>query len=177
MRTQVAIIGSGPSGLLLSQLLAAQGIDSIIVENRSREYVEARIRAGVIEHGAVQALTDAGVAERLHREGMRHDGIYLQWEGERHHLDFPALCGQSVWVYGQTELTKDLINIRQAAGQEIFWEVADTRIEGADSDSPRVTSSPGATDFTESVARRYPSRCARWRSACIPTPGLAFWRK
>ena len=139
MRTQVAIIGSGPSGLLLSQLLAAQGIESIIVENRSREYVEARIRAGVIEHGAVQALTDAGVAERLHREGKRHDGIYLQWEGERHHLDFPALCGQSVWVYGQTELTKDLINIRQAAGQEIFWEVADTRIEGADSDSPRVT--------------------------------------
>jgi p-hydroxybenzoate 3-monooxygenase len=129
MRTQVGIIGAGPSGLLLSQLLAAEGIDSIIVEDRSQEYVEARIRAGVIEHDAVRTLTAAGVAERLHAEGMRHDGIYLNWPGERHHIDFPELCGQSVWVYGQTELTKDMFRIRAEAGQQIHFEASDVHIE------------------------------------------------
>jgi len=138
MRTQVAIVGSGPSGLLLSQILAKQGIESVIVENRSQEYVLARIRAGVIEHGAVDVLTDFGVADRLHREGMRHDGVYLQWPGERHRIDFVESCGQSVWVYGQTEITKDLIGIREAAGQRFFWEVSGTAILDADTDHPRV---------------------------------------
>ena len=139
MRTQVAIVGAGPSGLLLSHLLAQRGIESVIVENRSQDYVEARIRAGVIEHGAVAALTDAGVAERLHREGLRHDGIHLQWPGERRRLDFPDLCGQSVWVYGQTELTKDLFRIRLAAGQEIHFDVSDVVIQDPLSDDPQVT--------------------------------------
>ena len=138
MRTQVAIIGSGPSGLLLSHLLAAAGVESVIVENRSREYVEARIRAGVIEHGAVDTLVSAGVGERLLAEGQRHDGIYLQWPGERHRIDFPALCGKSVWVYGQTEITKDLINARLAAGQQIFWSISDSRVEGVEGDRPVV---------------------------------------
>ncbi|HTY71645.1 MAG TPA: 4-hydroxybenzoate 3-monooxygenase [Actinomycetes bacterium] len=139
MRTQVAIIGSGPSGLLLSQILAKHGVESLIVENRSREYVEARIRAGVIEHGAVDVLTEYGVGDRLHKEGLRHDGIYLQWPGERHRVDFVDTCGHSVWVYGQTELTKDLINARQADGQQIFWEVSDTAIHDADTVHPRVS--------------------------------------
>jgi p-hydroxybenzoate 3-monooxygenase len=139
VRTQVAIVGSGPSGLLLSQILAQQGIESVIVENRSQGYVLARIRAGVIEHGAVDVLTDFGVADRLHREGMRHDGVYLQWPGERHRIDFVESCGQSVWVYGQTEITKDLIGVREAAGQQFFWEVSDTAILDADTDHPRVT--------------------------------------
>jgi len=139
MRTQVGIIGSGPSGLLLAQLLALQGIESVIVENRSRSYVESRIRAGVVEHGAVEVLTAAGVGDRLNREGMRHDGIYLQWPGERHRIDFPGLCGRSVWVYGQTEITKDLINVRLAAGQQIHWEVSGTTVVGADTDHPRIT--------------------------------------
>jgi p-hydroxybenzoate 3-monooxygenase len=129
MRTQVGIVGAGPSGLLLSHLLARQGIESVVIENRSQEYVEARIRAGVIEYDAVRTLTEAGVADRLHAEGMRHDGIYLNWPGERQHIDFPDLCGQSVWVYGQTELTKDLFRIRAAAGQQIHFEVSDVRIE------------------------------------------------
>ena len=139
MRTQVAIVGSGPSGLLLSQILAKNGVESIVVENRSQEYVLARIRAGVIEHGAVDVLTEYGVADRLHREGMRHDGVYLQWPGERHRIDFVEACGQSVWVYGQTEITKDLIAIREADGQQFFWEVSDTAILDADTDHPRVT--------------------------------------
>lgn len=138
MRTQVGIIGAGPSGLLLSHLLAQQGIESVVLEDRSREYVEARIRAGVLEHGAVQTLTDAGVADRLHREAMRHDGIYLQWPGERHNINFPELCGQSVWVYGQTELTKDLFRIRTEQGQQIQFEVSDVRIDDP-LGSPRVS--------------------------------------
>ena len=139
MRTQVGIVGSGPSGLLLSHLLAQQGIESVIVEDRSREYVEARVRAGVLEHGAVKTLTDAGLAERLHREGSRHDGIYLQFPGERHRLDFPDLCGESVWVYGQTELTKDLFASRLANGQQIHFEATEVQIIDADTDRPRVT--------------------------------------
>jgi p-hydroxybenzoate 3-monooxygenase len=138
MRTHVAIIGAGPAGLLLSHLLARRGVDSIVVESRSREYVEARIRAGIVEHGAVRTLLDAGVGERLLREGVRHDGIYLQWPGERYRVDFPALCGQSVWVYGQTEIQKDLAEARLAAGQQIEWSVSDTRILDAETGAPRV---------------------------------------
>ncbi len=139
MRTQVAIVGAGPSGLLLSQILARHGVESIIVENRSQDYVLARIRAGVVEHGAVDVLTDYGVGERLHRQGMRHDGVHLQWPGERRRIDFVESCGHSVWVYGQTEITKDLVNARAADGQQIHWEVSDTEIHDADSDRPRVT--------------------------------------
>ena len=139
MRTQVAIIGAGPAGLTLSQLLARSGIESVVVENRSREYVEARIRAGVLEQGTVDVLTEAGVGERMAREGLRHDGIHLQWPGERHHLDFPALCGRSVWIYGQTEVVKDLIAARLADGQELFFDVRDTAVHDVTSDRPSVT--------------------------------------
>jgi p-hydroxybenzoate 3-monooxygenase len=139
MRTQVAIVGSGPSGLLLSQILAQHGVESVIVENRSQDYVLARVRAGVIEHGAVDVLTEYGVADRLHREGMRHDGVYLQWPGERRRIDFVESCGHSVWVYGQTEITKDMIGIREADGQQTFWDVSETTIRDADTDHPRVT--------------------------------------
>jgi p-hydroxybenzoate 3-monooxygenase len=138
MRTQVAIVGAGPSGLLLSQILAKHGVESMIVENRSREYVEARVRAGVVEHGAVDVLTDYGVGERLHREGLRHDGVFLQWPGERSRIDFVESCGHSVWVYGQTEITKDLVKARIADQQQLFWEVSDTVIADADTDHPRV---------------------------------------
>jgi p-hydroxybenzoate 3-monooxygenase len=139
MRTQVGIVGSGPSGLLLAQILAQHGIESVIVESRSREYVEARIRAGVIEHGAVDVLTEYGVGERLHKEGLRHDGVYLQWPGHRERIDFVESCGQSVWIYGQTQLTKDLVNARLAGDQQIHWEVSQTRIQDADTDHPRIT--------------------------------------
>ena len=139
MRTQVAIVGAGPSGLLLSQILATHGVESVIVENRSQDYVLARIRAGVVEHGAVDVLTDFGVGERLHREGLRHDGVHLQWPGERRRIDFVESCGHSVWVYGQTEITKDLVGAREAAGQQIFWSVSDTAILDADTEHPRVT--------------------------------------
>jgi p-hydroxybenzoate 3-monooxygenase len=136
MRTRVAIIGAGPSGLLLSHLLAADGIESIVVETRSQDYVLSRIRAGILEHSSVDLLTQVGLGERLAREGMQHRGIYLQWPQERHHLDFVDLAGRSVWVYGQTEVTKDLVAARTADGQQLHYEVTDTAIHDIDTDRP-----------------------------------------
>lgn len=139
MRTQVAIVGAGPAGLLLSHLLAEGGVESIVVETRSREYVEARIRAGILEHSTVELLDSVGLAERVRREGERHRGIYLQWPHERHHIDFEALVGRSVWVYGQTELTKDLGRAREAAGQQLVYEVAETAVHDIETEHPSVS--------------------------------------
>ncbi|MCE3550452.1 4-hydroxybenzoate 3-monooxygenase [Pseudonocardia sp. RS11V-5] len=139
MRTQVAIVGAGPAGLLLSHLLDRAGVESVIVETRSREYVEARIRAGILEHSTVQLLHEVGLGERLAREGDEHRGIHLQWPGERHHLDFVDLVGRSVTVYGQTEVTKDLGKARAAAGQEIRYEVTDTAVHDLETEQPYVT--------------------------------------
>ncbi|MEV7553214.1 4-hydroxybenzoate 3-monooxygenase [Amycolatopsis sp. NPDC089917] len=139
MRTPVAIVGAGPAGLLLSHLLDLAGVDSVIVETRSREYVEARIRAGILEQSTVDLLREVGLADRLDREGDEHRGIYLQWPRERHHLDFVDLVGRSVTVYGQTEVTKDLGKARAAAGQEIHYEVGDTAVHDLETDRPYVT--------------------------------------
>lgn len=139
MRTQVGIIGAGPAGLLLGHLLHLRGIDNVVVENRSRDYVEARIRAGVLEQGTVDLLREAGLADRLDREGLRHDGIHLQWPGERAHLDFPALTGKSVWVYGQAEVVKDLLAARDAAGLPLHWSVTDTAVAELETDRPTLS--------------------------------------
>jgi p-hydroxybenzoate 3-monooxygenase len=139
MRTEVAIIGAGPAGLLLSHLLGEQGVESVLIETRSQEYVLSRIRAGILEHSTVQLLDDIGLGTRLNAEGQEHRGIYLQWPQERHHIDFTRLVGRSVWVYGQTEVTKDLVAAREAAGQQIFYDVSDTALHDVESDSPSVT--------------------------------------
>jgi p-hydroxybenzoate 3-monooxygenase len=139
MRTEVAIIGAGPAGLLLSHLLAREGIESLIVETRSREYVEARIRAGILESSTVALLDDVGLGDRLHRQGLEHRGIYLQWPGERHHLDFTQLTERSVWVYGQTELSRDLGRARDAAGQQAYYGVTGTAVHDLRTAHPYVT--------------------------------------
>lgn len=139
MKTQVAIIGAGPSGLVLSRYLATKGIESIVIEDRSREYVESRIRAGLLETQSVNMLEEIGVADRLKREGLEHKGIYLQIPGERKHLDFEELIGYTVWVYGQTEIQKDLDAACDAAGQEIHYEVSDVGLHNIDSDNPSVS--------------------------------------
>ena len=118
-RTQVGIVGAGPAGLLLSHLLALAGVDSVVVEARSRAYCEARQRAGLLEDGTVALLRAAGLAARLDREGLPHGGIYLQFAGERHHLDFRDLVGRSVTIYAQTEIVKDLIAERTRAGAAV----------------------------------------------------------
>jgi p-hydroxybenzoate 3-monooxygenase len=139
MRTQVAIVGAGPAGLLLSHLLAAEGVESVVLETRSQEYVAGRIRAGILEQSTVDLLRSVGLGYRLDREGHRHRGIYLQWPHERHHLDFVALTGRSVYLYGQTEVQKDLVAARTAAGQELHYEIADTALHDLGTDHPSVT--------------------------------------
>jgi p-hydroxybenzoate 3-monooxygenase len=138
VRTQVGIIGAGPAGLLLSRLLTLQGIDSVVLENRGRSYVEARIRAGILEQHSVDTLTEAGVGDRLRREGLEHRGIYLQYPGTRHKLDFPELCGRTVWVYGQTEVVKDLIAAQLDGGPPLLFGVSDVTPEDVDTDAPRI---------------------------------------
>ena len=138
MRTQVGIVGAGPAGLLLSQLLHLQGIETVILERRSREYVEGRIRAGVLEQGTVDLLDAAEVGERMHKVGLVHDGIELSFGGRRHRIDFRALTGKAVTVYGQTEVTRDLIAARLAAGGEIVFEAEDVSIHDFDGARPRI---------------------------------------
>ena len=136
--TPVAIIGAGPAGLTLAHLLKAAGIDSVVLERRDREYVEHRVRAGVLEHPSVELLRELGLAERLDRQGLSHRGIEIAFEGRRHRIDFLDLVGQSITVYGQQEIVKDLIAARLAAGDPIMFEVDDVTIDGVDTDAPTV---------------------------------------
>ena len=146
MKTQVAIIGGGPSGLLLSQLLGVAGIDSVVLERKSKDYVLGRIRAGVLEQGLVHMLEEAGCADRLHAEGYIHEGTLLSFGDEVFRIDFKALTGTPVVVYGQTEVTRDLYAAREAAGGQIEFEVEDVVIHGADSDTPHLTYRVGGQD-------------------------------
>jgi p-hydroxybenzoate 3-monooxygenase len=133
------IIGAGPAGLLLGQLLHAQGIDSIILERKDRAYVLARIRAGVLEQGTVELLSSIGVASRLQREGLVHDGIEIAFGGARHRIDLKAAtAGKTVTVYGQTEVTRDLIDARDALGLQTLYEAEDVSLHDFDSDQPKV---------------------------------------
>ena len=144
-RTQVGIVGAGPAGLLLSHLLALAGIDSVVVESRSRAYCEARQRAGLLEEGTVRLLRAAGLAGRLDREGLEHGGIYLQFSGERHHLDFRDLVGRAVTIYAQTEIVKDLIAERTSAGAALHFDVSGTEVADLGTDRPllRYTDASG----------------------------------
>jgi len=139
VRTQVGIVGAGPSGLVLARLLEVAGIESVVLENRDREYVERRIRAGVLEQGTVELLRNAGVGARLDREGIVHHGIHLQFSGERHHVPLSDLAGgRSIMVYGQTEVVKDLIAARVESGLPLLFEVDDVSVYAIDSDRPRI---------------------------------------
>ena len=138
MRTQVAIIGAGPAGLFLSHLLKAQGIDSVVLEARSRADVEGRVRAGVLEPGTVDTMARLGLDARLRREGLVDEGLDMRFRGRTIHLDLPALTGKSVMIYGQQEVVKDLIAARLAAGDPLLFDVPVTAIEGLDTDAPVV---------------------------------------
>jgi p-hydroxybenzoate 3-monooxygenase len=138
LRTQVGIIGAGPAGLVLSHLLSARGIDCIVIEDRSRDYVEHRVRAGVLEHPTIELLRAHGLTDRLDREALVHRGVQIAVDGHRHRIDFQELTGKSITVYGQQEVVKDLIAARLAAGGPITFDVSDVRIEGFAGDEPLV---------------------------------------
>jgi p-hydroxybenzoate 3-monooxygenase len=152
-RTQVGIVGAGPAGLLLSHLLALGGIDSVCVENRSRAYCEARQRAGMLESGTVELLRAVGLGARLDAEGLEHDGIYVQFDGERHHLNFRDLTGgRWITIYAQTEIVKDLIAARTAARAALEFEVSQTTVSGLDTAAPALA-------YTDAHGQRHVVTC------------------
>ncbi|MEO6827074.1 MAG: 4-hydroxybenzoate 3-monooxygenase [Microbacteriaceae bacterium] len=146
LSTQVVIVGGGPAGLLLAHLLRLAGIDSVVLEARDLDYTIQRVRAGVLEHDAVQLLTEAGLGDRLLAEGMQHHGINLQYDGQRHNVSFHNLIGRSVWVYGQQQVVKDLVAAHDAAGTPARYSVSDVCIEDI-TDSPKVHFSQGGRQY------------------------------
>jgi p-hydroxybenzoate 3-monooxygenase len=179
-RTQVGIVGGGPAGLLLSHLLALRGIDSVLVEIRSRAYCEARQRAGVLEDGSVALLRGAGLADRLDQQGLVHGGIYLQFDGQRRHVDFRDLTGgRTVTVYAQTEVVKDLIACRLADGGTLEFSVADTEVAGLDTDRPLLRYTDAQGDQHE-VACDAIAGCDGFHGVCrpsIPAGVLTTWER
>jgi len=139
IRTRVAIVGAGPAGLILSHLLADAGIESVVIDQRSREEIETTIRAGILEQGTVDLLTAIDPGTRVHTVGQRHDGIELRFQGEGHRIDFPGLVGRSVWLYPQHEALKDLLALRLSQGQDLRFSATAVRVEGVDTAIPRVS--------------------------------------
>jgi len=177
-RTQVGIVGAGPAGLLLAHLLALRGIDAIVVENRSREYCEARQRAGLLEAGTVELLRSVGLGKRMDTEGIEHSGIYLQFLGERHHLDFRSLTGgRWVTIYAQTEIVKDLIAARLAAGGAIEFNASDVSVSGVASDRP-VLSYVDESGVAHEVSCDVIAGCDGFHGICRPlVPGLSVYER
>jgi p-hydroxybenzoate 3-monooxygenase len=139
VRTQVGIVGAGPAGLMLAHLLHLQGIESVVIELRDRDYVENRVRAGLLEQNTVELLTESGVGDRLQREAMHHTGNYLRTPEWTHHLDMQKLVGRSIWIYGQQEVVKDLIAARLDYDGPLVFDVADVAVHDLDSERPRIT--------------------------------------
>ena len=166
-RVQVGIVGAGPAGLMLGQLLHREGIDSIVVENRSREHVIERVRAGVLEQGTTDLMREVGVGERLEREGLRHGGIYVAFNRARHHIDFASLTGRTITIYGQNEVVKDLIDARVRSGRPLFFECDDVQV------SDLMTATP-ALRFTHEGRRReaacdFIAGCDGFHGVCRPS--------
>jgi p-hydroxybenzoate 3-monooxygenase len=173
LRTQVGIVGAGPAGLLLGHLFHLNGIDSVIVENRSRDYVIDRVRAGVLEQGTVDLLNAMGVGAGLRRAGLRHEGLYVSFKGRRHHIDFGDLTGgKAITVYGQNEVVRDLIEARTATGRPLYFEAEDVSVEGLDSSSPMLRFRRSGADHE--VRCDFIAGCDGFHGICRPSipPGV-----
>lgn len=179
MKTQVGIIGAGPSGLLLARMLQLQGIESIIVEGRSRDYIEARIRAGVMEHWVAELTDEVGLGERMRREGLVHDGLEISFAGRRRRIDLKGLTGKSIMVYGQQEFVKDFVAARLDDGLPIHFEAGDVSIHDFDGDSPRIRFTDSDGEARE-IACDFIGGCDGFHGICrpsIPADKLAIFEK
>ena len=177
-RTQVGIVGAGPAGLVLSQLLHLQGIESVVLENRSRQYCEERIRAGVLEWGTVELLIEMGVGERLKREGLIHHGIELRFGGHGHRIDFEDLTGRAITVYGQHEVIKDLIQARLDAKGQVLFEVQDVSVHGIDTTAPQIRYRKG--NESREIRCDFIAGCDGFHGVCrpsIPASALAVYER
>jgi p-hydroxybenzoate 3-monooxygenase len=167
-RTQVGIVGAGPAGLMLGHLLHLQGIDSVILENRSQPHVIERVRAGVLEQGTVDLMKETGVGDRLSREGLRHDGIYLAFSGSRHRIDIAELTGgRAITIYGQNEVVFDLIAARRDTVRPLFFEVEDVSVHALESRTPSVRFRSGAT--VHEVTCDFIAGCDGFHGICRPS--------
>jgi p-hydroxybenzoate 3-monooxygenase len=179
LRTQVAIVGAGPAGLMLGHLLHLRGIDSVILENRSREYVIERVRAGVLEQGTVDLMSSSGVGDRLQREGMRHDGIHIAFNGHRHHIDMAGLTGgRAITIYGQNEVVKDLIDARTQNGRPLYFEVGDVRPSRLTDAAPVVSFS--ASGGSHDISCDFVAGCDGFHGVCrtlIPPTALTIYER
>ena len=177
MRTQVGIVGAGPAGLMLSHLLHLEGIESVILEARSRDYIEGRVRAGVLEQTTVDLLVEAGVGERLKRLGLRHHGIYLSFGGNRHRVDMTELTGgRSITVYAQHEVIKDLVQARLQAGGDIHFDVEDVSVHEFDTSKPKIRFRSG--DTKHEVDCDFIGACDGFHGTCRPSvPGLTIYER
>jgi p-hydroxybenzoate 3-monooxygenase len=168
LHTQVGIVGAGPAGLLLGHLLHLNGIDSVIVENRSRDYVIDRVRAGVLEHGTVDLLKAMGVSDRLEREGLRHDGLYVSFQGERHHVDLADLTGgKAITVYGQNEIVRDLIDARVATGRPLYFEAERVSVNALESTKPAIVFNHDGID--REIECDFIAGCDGFHGICRPS--------
>jgi p-hydroxybenzoate 3-monooxygenase len=168
VRTQVGIVGAGPAGLVLSQLLHLQGIESIVLENKSRQHVEERVRAGVLEQGTVDLMVEMGVGERMKREGLVHHGIELRFNGKSHRVDFKDLTGgKGITIYSQHEVVKDLTNARLAAGGQIHFEVEDLGVADFDAETPKISYKKDGQEFE--IQCDFIAGCDGFHGVCRPS--------
>jgi p-hydroxybenzoate 3-monooxygenase len=169
-RTQVGIVGAGPAGLVLAHLLHLQGIDSVVLEARSRQYCEERIRAGVLEQGTVDLLNRTGLGDRLRRDGLVHHGIELRFSGRGHRIDFDDLAGGSgITIYAQHELIKDLIKARLDAGRQIFFDVAEVSLHGLDADGSTIRFRPHESSDFQELSCDFIAGCDGFHGICRPS--------
>jgi p-hydroxybenzoate 3-monooxygenase len=168
LRTQVGIVGAGPAGLLLAHLLHLNGIDSVVVESRDREYVVDRVRAGVLEQGTVDLMRAMGVGEGLDRRGLRHEGVYISVEGQRHRVDFAALTGgKAITVYGQNEVVRDLIDARIATTRPLYFNAQDVAVSALDSSAPVIRFRHDGADHA--VQCDFIAGCDGFHGVCRPS--------
>ncbi len=167
MKTQVGIVGAGPAGLTLALLLHARGIESVVLERRDRSYVEGRVRAGLLEQNTVDLMRDLGVADRLDRDGLPHDGVHLRWQGNTLHIPMTELTGRTITIYGQQQVVGDLIDACAERGVEVRFEVSGVAVHGLDSDAPSITFSGSAGE--ERLECDLIAGCDGFHGVCRPS--------